>query len=140
MSTDNAVKFLQAMNTDKTLCQSVMDGAATNYAWVASAARAGYEITAEELRSVAEQLVGKPLTPDALVGALRSTFDGELAEAALGSVSGGARGTPAVRATLAMRLSGLGVRLASGDGGYVKEGSTLWVNSPGAFGGRNRSR
>ena len=127
MSKENAVKFLEAVNRDSKLKKKVMDGSATTAAWVASAAAAGFHTTVDELRSVAEQLTGKPIKPDSLVGELRALFEGELNAENLDRVAGGLAGISAN--SLADRLSGI----SSATGTYVKEGGPMWSNDPKRF-------
>jgi len=89
MSKDSAQKFLDDVNTNDGLKKKLL-GAATNaQAWVASASTAGYQMTVDELRAATEAVVGKPVSGDELLGALRGLFEGELGDASLDAVTGG---------------------------------------------------
>lgn len=90
MSRDNATKFLELIAEDKTLLARLLDGCASAAAWVTEAARTGFQCSVDELRSVCEQLVGKPVEASSLVGELRNLFEAELDEPALAQVAGGA--------------------------------------------------
>ena len=94
MSTENAKKFLDEVNNDASLQEKLLDAATTAQSWVTEATSKGYEMTVDELRAAAEALVGKPISTEALVGQLRSLFEGELGDESLDAVTGGA-GVPA---------------------------------------------
>jgi predicted ribosomally synthesized peptide with nif11-like leader len=90
MSKENAEKFLDDVNTNEGLKKTLLDAAANAQAWIASAATAGYQMTADELRAAAEAVVGKPVSADQLIGTLRGLFEGELNDGSLDAVTGGA--------------------------------------------------
>ena len=124
MSTENAVLFLAKMNHDATLTRKVMDGSATAAAWVAAAGAAGLPVTLDELRSVAEQITGRPITPESLVGELRAMFEGTSA-ASPTRISGDA----ITGAALSSRLTALG----AASGIHVKEGGPIFASSSQTF-------
>jgi predicted ribosomally synthesized peptide with nif11-like leader len=143
MSKQNAVNFLNSVNTNKTLREKLLDGAASSKAWVTAAATAGFEVTVDELRSVAEQLAGKALTADNFVGALRGMFEVELSDAELSGVAGGAAvasssAPPPVSAKVAAQLGALasgGLGEAGGGSAYhVKEGGPMFPKDGSEFG------
>ncbi|MCA9666704.1 MAG: Nif11-like leader peptide family RiPP precursor [Myxococcales bacterium] len=133
MSKENAVKFLSVVNTNAELHAQIMEKAANVETWVATAKAAGFETTVEDLTQVVEQLVGKSLEGDEVMGALHSLYetaseDGELSESDLAAVAGGVSGLTST--SLQSRLRGLGGGL--GQAGYfVREGGPMGVSMPG---------
>jgi predicted ribosomally synthesized peptide with nif11-like leader len=126
MSTENAVLFLAKMNHDATLTRKVMDGSATAAAWVAAAGAAGFPTTLDELRSVAEQITGRPIKAESLVGELRAMFEG--AGAAEGP-AGRLGGAPITGAALSSRLTALG----AASGIHVREAGPIFASSSQTF-------
>ncbi|MBX3229808.1 MAG: Nif11-like leader peptide family natural product precursor [Labilithrix sp.] len=94
MSTEDAKKFLDEVNDDARLRARLLGAGMGAQSWVSEAASKGYEVTVDELRAVAEGLVGRPISAEALAGQLRSLFEGELGDESLDAVTGGA-GVPA---------------------------------------------
>jgi len=90
MSKENAEKFLDDVNKNEGLKKTLLDAAANAQSWVAEAAKAGYQMTVDELKAAAEVVTGKPVAADQLVGTLRGLFEGELNDGSLDAVSGGA--------------------------------------------------
>ena len=125
MSTENAVLFLAKMNHDATLARKVMDGSATAAAWVAAAGAAGLPTTLDELRSVAEQIAGRPIKAESLAGELRAMFEGASATESPTRVSG----TVLTGAALSSRLTALG----AASGIHVKEAGPIWASSAHTF-------
>jgi predicted ribosomally synthesized peptide with nif11-like leader len=128
MSTANAVLFLAKMNHDATLTRKVMDGSATAAAWVAAAGAAGFPTTMDELRSVAEQVAGRPIKAENLAGELRAMFEG--AESA-GAVR--IDGPVITGAALSSRLTDLG----AASGIHVKEAGPIFASSAPRFNSGN---
>lgn len=95
MSKENAQKFLDDVNGNAGLKQKLLAAASSAQEWIKEAATAGYEMTAEELRSAAEAVIGKPVSADKLIGELKGLFDGQLDEGSLDAVTGGAGGVGA---------------------------------------------
>jgi hypothetical protein len=128
MSQENAVRFLQALHQNQALRLKVLDGSATLRAWLAAAAAAGFETTADELRSVVEDQVGKPLTSATLVGALRGLFEDNLAEESLALVVAGLSKS---------QQEGLRGRINQGkttaSEPFVKLGPPTWIKGPKTF-------
>jgi predicted ribosomally synthesized peptide with nif11-like leader len=124
MSTENAVLFLAKMNHDATLTRKVMDGSATAAAWVAAAGAAGFPVTLDELRSVAEQITGRPITAENLVGELRAMFEGTSA-----TTPSRISGTVLTGAALSSRLTALG----AASGIHVKEAGPIFASSSQTF-------
>ena len=145
MSKQNAEKFLADVNTNSSLKKKLLDAAANAKAWIAEAATAGYEMTADELRAAAEHVVGKPVSSDGLIGTLRGLFEGELKDENLDAVTGGANVGRAVVAT-PMAASALHVATVKGAVGanvgnaaeFVKEASPVFPKGsmPGGSGER----
>jgi predicted ribosomally synthesized peptide with nif11-like leader len=125
MSTENAVLFLAKMNHDATLTRKVMDGSATAAAWVAAAGAAGFPVTMDELRSVAEQITGRPIKAESLVGELRAMFEGTSAAEGPTRISGDV----ITGAALSSRLTALG----AASGIHVKEGGPIFASSSQTF-------
>jgi predicted ribosomally synthesized peptide with nif11-like leader len=125
MSTENAVLFLAKMNHDATLTRKVMDGSATAAAWVAAAGAAGFPVTLDELRSVAEQITGRPIAAEDLVGELRAMFEGTSTTASPSRISG----TVLTGAALSSRLTALG----AASGIHVKEAGPIFASSSQTF-------
>jgi predicted ribosomally synthesized peptide with nif11-like leader len=122
MSTENAVLFLAKMNHDATLTRKVMDGSATAAAWVAAAGAAGFPVTLDELRSVAEQIAGRPIKAENLVGELRAMFEGT-------SPTTRIDGAIITGAALSSRLTALG----AASGIHVKEAGPIFASSSQTF-------
>ena len=122
MSKEKAEKFLADVNTNSSLQKKLLDAAANAKAWIAEAATAGYDMTADELRAAAEHVVGKPVTADNLIGTLRGLFEGELKDENLEAVTGGA-GVPARAVAVgAAHLNVATVRGVVNPGGAVGAG------------------
>ncbi len=128
MSTQNAVLFLAKMNHDATLTRKVMDGSATAAAWVAAAGAAGLPTTMDELRSVAEQIAGRPIKAENLVGELRAMFEGTGAAEGPGA-TGRVGGAVITGAALSSRLTALG----AASGIHVKEAGPIFASSSQRF-------
>ena len=124
MSKQNADKFLADVNNDSGLQKKLLDGAANAKAWIAEAATAGYEMTADELRAAAESLVGKPVSADDLIGTLRGLFEGELKDGDLDAVAGGA-GVP-VRKLNVPVVKGAVVTPGGAQSTFVREASPFF--------------
>jgi len=135
MSKEKAEKFLADVNTNASLQKKLLDAAANAKAWMAEAASAGYEMTADELRAAAEHVVGKPVSADDLIGTLRGLFEGQLNDENLDAVTGGA-GTTQRAVVAAPHLNVSTVKagtVGSGgashmDGGFAREASPVRVS------------
>jgi predicted ribosomally synthesized peptide with nif11-like leader len=146
MSKEKAEKFLADVNTNTSLQKKLLDAAANAKAWIAEAATAGYEMTADELRAAAEHVVGKPVTADNLIGTLRGLFEGELKDENLEAVTGGANvgqvRAPAQAAHLNVAtVQGLANPGSAAADGFAREASPIRVggsiaNNPALKGGR----
>src|SRR5688500_15638514 len=104
MSRENFVTLVAKLNPDAALTGTVMDGRATAAAWVAAAGAAGFPVTLDELRSVAEQITGRPIKAENLAGELRAMFEGTSATEGPARISGDV----ITGAALSSRLTALG--------------------------------
>jgi predicted ribosomally synthesized peptide with nif11-like leader len=135
MSRENAVKFLETIDREPTFFQKVMDGAATAGAWLSAGATHGFEVTLDELRSVTEELLGKPIDPSQLIGELRSFFEGELSDANLAQVAGGTiANVAAVRSFSISNLSRIISLAHLTSDPFISDSGPSWVNYPHSFG------
>ena len=125
MSKQNAEKFLEAVNSDASLQKKLLNGPATAQAWVAEAKSAGHDISEDDLRSATEQVLGKPVPADQLVGTLRSIFEGELNDDSLDAVAGGA-GSPTLAQKLKVRAAVVGIQQGT-DAVFAREGGPIKV-------------
>jgi len=147
MSKQNAEKFLADVNTNSSLQKKLLDAAANAKAWIAEAATAGYEMTADELRAAAEHVVGKPVTADSLIGTLRGLFEGELKDENLDAVTGGAnvatRAVVAAPKASALHVStvkgAVGANIGADMGEFVKEASPVFPKGSMPAGGGERT-
>ncbi len=137
MSQQNAVKFLQATGTDQNLIAKLAKVGRDEKSWLKVAAEAGFEVTPDEFKAVAEALLHGPIKGDA-VAALTAQDLGkpgakvELEDKQLGAVAGGVGGVLAGAGLSAGLMSRVG-RLGSFGGGGVmgpKDSGPTWVNSP----------
>jgi hypothetical protein len=134
VSRDNAIKFVEEIANNQSLLERVLDGCSSATAWITAAASAGYQCSIDELRSVAEQLVGRPIEAESLVGALRSLFEPQLDEGQLAGVVGGAT-FPFPQRDLRALTQDLSRRVGSIRGlaeSFVK-GDIGWSNDPKSF-------
>lgn len=91
MTTKNAAKFLDDVGNNESLRSKLLAAGADARGWLAGAASAGYQLTADELRAAAELVLGKPVAADNLANVLNELFaSDELDDAALDGVAGGA--------------------------------------------------
>jgi hypothetical protein len=135
MSQQNAVKFLQASGSDPKVMAALAKAERSAKGWLKVAAEAGFEVTPDELKTVAEALLRTKIQGDPIV-ALTAKDLGEpqggkveLGDKQLGAVAGGvgAAISGALSSGLMARVSLLGAK-----GGVFKEGDSgpTWVNSP----------
>lgn len=142
MSKENAEKFLDDVNKNEGLKKTLLDAAANAQSWIAEAAKAGYQMTVDELKAAAEVVTGKPVSADQLVGTLRGLFEGELKDDSLDAVSGGAgvAQRKVVNAPLQVQSQavkgGLAPGGAQGAEAFVREGGPVGIGfDPGAKSG-----
>ena len=133
MSRDNAIKFVEEIANNRSLLDKVLDGCSSAAAWVAAATRAGYQCSIDELRSVTEQIAGRPIEAESLVGALRSLFEPQLDEGQLAGVVGGAiafpyRDASTIKTDLFRRIG----QVRGLNESFVK-GDVEWSNDPKHF-------
>jgi predicted ribosomally synthesized peptide with nif11-like leader len=126
MSKENAEKFLDDVNKDGNLQKKLLDAASTAQAWVAEAAKAGYQLTVDELKAAAEAVTGKSISADQLVGTLRGFFEGQLDDKSLDAVSGGAGG---VQPNKVLRVQSQGLKGTLGAAGeaFAREGGPMGI-------------
>jgi predicted ribosomally synthesized peptide with nif11-like leader len=133
MSQQNAVKFLQASGTDPNLIAKLAKAERTVASWLKIAAEAGFEVTPDELKAVAEALLHGPIKGDA-VAALTAQDLGapggavELGDKQLGAVAGGV-GAGLSSAGLSSGLMSRVGRLGGfGNSMGPKDSGPTWVN------------
>lgn len=93
MSKENVALFSKAINKDAALNRRVSDAAPSAAAWVALAAEAGFEFTAEEFAQVVGETLGREVTVENAVheylGARYTARDLDVSQRALDAVVGG---------------------------------------------------
>jgi len=108
MSKEDAVRFMQKINSDPVLAKKITEAARTASAWTQKGNEAGFLFSTDELRMVTEDLLGKRLTGDAFVAELlASASKGELDAESLDAVTGGVA-QPVFSPNLASRLGNIG--------------------------------